>query len=200
MFASAPIPRPVPLSPVPLGPVPLGPVPLSPVPLSPVPLANLSGQIEGMPRITRWGQLQSVRGASLTVSGFGRAAAIGDRVRVDTSNGPVPGEIVAFAGDTVTVMVEGRAEGATPGARVILAESSDLYPCNGWLGRVVNGSGQPLDGRGPLPRGDRPMKLRGTPPEAFQRRLMGERLETGIQSAVASGWACSPPRVWASPR
>jgi flagellum-specific ATP synthase len=149
-------------------------------------LANVTGQISRLPRITRWGQLESVRGASLIVSGFGQAAAIGDRVRVDAANGSVPsgsvpGEIVAFTGNTVNVMVEGRAEGLTPGARVVLTESSDLYPCAAWLGRVVDGSGRPLDSKGPLPQGDQAMKLRGTPPQAFERRLMGERLETGIR-------------------
>src|ERR1700760_3323522 len=91
-----------------------------------VPLANVVGQISRLPRITRWGRLESVRGASLTVTGLGRAAAIGDRVRVDAAHGTVPGEIVAFAGGPVTVMVEGRAEGTAPGARVVLTESSDL--------------------------------------------------------------------------
>jgi flagellum-specific ATP synthase len=147
----------------------------------PVTLANVTGQISRLPRITRWGRLESVRGASLTVTGLGQAAAIGDRVRIEAAQGSVAGEIVAFGGDTVTVMVEGRAEGTAPGARVVLTESSDLYPCNGWLGRVVDGSGRPLDARGPLPQGDQAMKLRGVPPEAFGRRLMGARLETGIR-------------------
>ena len=43
-------------------------------------------------------------------------------VTVDGSSGPVPGEVVAFNGETVTVMVEGRAEGLTSGARVELVE------------------------------------------------------------------------------
>jgi flagellum-specific ATP synthase len=145
------------------------------------PLVDVSAQIARISRITRWGHLESVRGASLIVSGLGRAAAIGDRVRVEATNGSVPGEIVAFTGDTVTVMVEGRAEGLTSGARVVLTESSDLYPCAAWLGRVVDGSGRPLDFKGPLPQGNRAMKLRGIAPEAFGRRLMGPRLETGIR-------------------
>ena len=144
-------------------------------------LRSVTAQISRMPRVTRWGRLESVRGASLIVSGFGRAAAIGDRVRVNATTGPVPGEIVAFAGDLVTVMVEGRAEGLTPGAQVVLVESSDLYPCEDWLGRVVDGSGRPLDFKGPLPQGKQAMKLRGTAPEAFARRLIGPRLETGIR-------------------
>jgi flagellum-specific ATP synthase len=115
------------------------------------------------------------------VNGFGQAAAIGDRVKVEAPNGSVPGEIVAFSGDSVTVMVEGRAEGLTSGARVALTESSDLYPSAGWLGRVVDGSGRPLDFKGPLPQGKRAMKLRGAAPEAFARRLIGDRLETGIR-------------------
>ncbi len=144
-------------------------------------LAGAAAQIARLPRITRWGRLDSVRGASLIVSGFGRSAAIGDRVKVEAFDGSVPGEVVAFAGDTLTVMVEGRAEGLTSGARVVLTESSDLYPSADWLGRVVDGSGRPLDFKGPLPQGKRAMKLRGVAPEAFGRRLIGSRLETGIR-------------------
>jgi len=143
--------------------------------------AGTAAAIARVPRIARWGRLDSVRGASLTARGFAHTAAIGDRVTVDGSSGPVPGEVVAFNGETVTVMVEGRAEGLTSGARVELVESSDLYPCTGWLGRVVDGTGRPLDFKGPLPQGNRAMKLRGVAPEAFARRLMGPRLETGIR-------------------
>ena len=47
---------------------------------------------------------------------------------------------------------------------------------------MIDGLGRPLDGKGPLPHGDQPMPLRRAAPEAFGRRLMGQRLEAGIRA------------------
>jgi len=149
-------------------------------PLQPA-LADIANALARLKRVEQWGQLDAVRGAALTVSGFGRAVAIGDRVTMHGTGAPVPGEIVAFAGDQVTVMAEGSAVGLTPGARVVLAETPELYPCAAWLGRVIDGLGRPLDGAGVLPQGSHPMPLRRPAPPAFQRRLIGKRLETGIR-------------------
>src|SRR5271154_7122345 len=101
-------------------------------PLHPA-LADAATLLARLKRVERWGRLEGGRVASLTVAGFGRRAAVGDRVIVHGAAGPVPGEVVAFAGDHVTVMPEGRAEGLAPGARVVLAQPPALYPCAGWL-------------------------------------------------------------------
>ncbi len=149
-------------------------------PLRPA-LADTAAGLTRLPRVERWGQLEAVRGAALTVSGFGRSVTIGDRVLVHGKGGIVAGEIVAFADAKVTVMPEGSGEGLAPGARVVLGEPAALYPCSAWLGRVIDGLGRPLDDAGPLPQGDQPMPLRRAAPQAFRRRLMGRRLETGIR-------------------
>ncbi|PPQ27771.1 FliI/YscN family ATPase [Rhodopila globiformis] len=144
-------------------------------------LADLPQQFARLRRIRQWGRLDGVRGAALSVSGLGRAVALGDRVVIERHDEDLPGEVVAFAEDNVTVMPEGRSDGLVPGARVTLAESPVLYPCFAWLGRVVDGLGHPVDDRGPLPQGIHPMPLRRAAPAAFRRHLMGQRLETGLR-------------------
>jgi flagellum-specific ATP synthase len=151
-------------------------------PASYVEFRDVPDFLRRLPRTQRWGTLESVRGAALTVTGFGQAIGVGDRVITQSANGDLEGEVIAFTGDRVTVMPEGRADGLTPGARVMLSESPSLYPCNGWLGRVVDGLGNPLDGKGPLQQGATRMPLRRLAPPAFSRRLMGERLETGLRA------------------
>ncbi|HTR16075.1 MAG TPA: FliI/YscN family ATPase [Acetobacteraceae bacterium] len=149
------------------------------------PNASLAGtalHVARQHRVARWGELLAVRGAALSVTGFGHAASVGDRVHIDHDDGAIPGEIVAFAEGRVTVMPEGRSDGLSPGARVWLDDTLALYPCSAWLGRVVDGLGRPLDGKGPLPLGDRAMKLRRTAPDALGRRLVGDRLETGLRA------------------
>jgi flagellum-specific ATP synthase len=113
---------------------------------------------------------------------------VGDRVHIacgDARSGAtaeVAGEVVAFNGAQATVMTEGRADGLRPGARVRLGEPPTLAPSAGWLGRVVDGLGNPLDGRGKLPQGAAALPLRRPAPDAFGRRIMGTRLETGIRA------------------
>ena len=148
-----------------------------------------------LPRMERWGILDSVRGAALTVTGFGQSAGVGDRVMIQSNHGTLGGEVVAFARDRVTVMPEGSADGLAPGARALLAESPCLYPCDAWLGRVVDGLGQPLDGKGVLPQGTTRMPLRRPAPPAFTRRLMGERLETGLRALDSFIPLCRGQRI-----
>jgi flagellum-specific ATP synthase len=145
-------------------------------------LPDTAAHLARLPRAQRWGRLEAVRGAALTVAGFGRAVAVGDRVSIERHDGVLPGEVIAFHGDMVTVMPEGRSDGLAPGAKVHLTESPVLFPCFAWLGRVVDGLGQPMDDKGALPQGNTRMPLRCMAHPAFRRRLMGERLETGLRA------------------
>ena len=149
---------------------------------SPSWLHEAPARLARIPRTQRWGTLEAVRDAALTVTGLGHAPAVGDRVSVACANGEIPGEIVAFAAGSATVMTEGRAEGLRPGARVRLGGPPVLTPSSGWLGRVVDGLGNPLDGGGPLPPGGAALPLRRPAPPAFSRRMMGARLETGVRA------------------
>lgn len=173
--------------------------PRGPDPTYPAPaihrLVDVAGILGRLPRVDRWGRLDAVRGDALCIDGFGRAIAIGDRVIVERPNGDLAGEVVAFAGDRITVMPEGRSDGLAPGARVRLGDEPALYPCAAWLGRVVDGGGRPIDNKGSLPQGMRRMPLRRPAPEAFGRRLMGQRLETGLRALDAFVPVCRGQRL-----
>jgi flagellum-specific ATP synthase len=156
---------------------------------------DLPGFLRQLPRIQRWGTLEAVKGAAMTVSGFGSSVGVGDRVSVRSGDGTLHGEVVAFSQDCVTVMPEGSPTGLVPGTKVVLDPYPALYPCWGWLGRVVDGLGRPLDGKGPLPQGLDRMQLRRPAPPAFTRKLMGERIETGIRAIDAFTPLCRGQRL-----
>ncbi|WP_240046800.1 FliI/YscN family ATPase [Paracraurococcus ruber] len=146
-------------------------------------LADAAAQIGRLPRAERWGTLAGVRGASLTVVGLGRSLSVGDRLQLlRPGAAPIPAELVAFGPGGAVAVPEGRTEGLAPGGRILLGEAPMLFPCDAWLGRVVDGLGQPLDGAGPLPAGRRPAPLRSPPPDSLRRKLLGRRLETGIRA------------------
>ncbi|MFZ6765326.1 FliI/YscN family ATPase [Pseudoroseomonas sp. WGS1072] len=145
-------------------------------------LADLAGPLARLPRRGRYGTLAGVRGAALSVAGLGPGVAIGDRLRIERGGlAPVEGEFVAFTPETALAVPEGGTEGLAPGARVWLDDPLRLRPCDAWMGRVIDSQGRPLDGRGPLPQGGAGVPLRRPAPDALRRRLMGDKLETGLR-------------------
>lgn len=93
----------------------------------------------------------------------------------------IHGEIVSLHGELATAMTYAPAEGVALGDRVWLAGDAGLRPCDGWLGRVIDAFGAPLDGR-PLPVGPDLAPLRRSPPDAIRRRRLGPRLATGVSA------------------
>lgn len=147
------------------------------------PLGDSAAQLTRLPRWQRYGTLAAVRGAALAVTGLGEGVAIGDRMRVQRQGRPaVHGEFVAFSPESAIAVPEGGTEGLNPGARLWLEEPLSLYPADAWLGRVIDSLGQPIDGCGPLPQGQRAVRLRQPPPDALRRRLVGARMETGLRA------------------
>jgi flagellum-specific ATP synthase len=60
-----------------------------------------------------------------------------------------------------------------------------LAVSDGWLGRVVDPLGRPLDGGGPLPPGPLLRPVRGAAPEAGRRGRLGPRLDLGVRALDA---------------
>lgn len=146
-------------------------------------MADAPALLRGLPRRRRWGQLSAVHGAAFSIEGLGSGLSIGDRMVVQRQDRPpLQGEFIAFDGEVAMAVPEGQTEGLAPGARVWLEEPLILWPSDGWLGRVIDGQGQPLDGAGPLRAGRRPVPLRRAAPDALTRRLVGPRLETGLRA------------------
>ncbi|MFQ5469323.1 MAG: flagellar protein export ATPase FliI [Gammaproteobacteria bacterium] len=111
---------------------------------------------EGRNRITRPPPLlvegRLTRMVGLTLEAVGCQAAIGDRCHVSAQNGEiVEAEVVGFAGDKTYLMPIGDIRGLVPDARVV--PTSTVYEApvgRHLLGRVLDGTGKPLDDKGPL--------------------------------------------------
>jgi flagellum-specific ATP synthase len=70
-----------------------------------------------------------------------------------------------------------------------------VRPSFGWLGRVVNALGEPVDGKGPLPVGPSPYPFRETPPPAHARRRVGPPLDLGVRALNAFATCCRGQRM-----
>ena len=102
---------------------------------------------DGKPEVS--GRLTKVSG--LTFEAVGCSAPLGGTCRIQTVNGDIDAEVVGFENDKVFLMPLDQAPGVVPGGRVTVSHSTSKLPLSlNLLGRVVDPSGQPIDGLGSI--------------------------------------------------
>lgn len=92
------------------------------------------------------------RMVGLTLEAMGCSTVVGDRCLIESADGEhVEAEVVGFDGDRTFLMPLMPALGFRPGAKVTPIDSKTDVPVGaGLLGRVLDGRGQVIDGKGPL--------------------------------------------------
>jgi len=105
---------------------------------------------EKKPPLLVEGRLKRMVGLALEAEGC--KAPIGGRCIIRNVDMPdIDTEVVGFAGDKLYLMPLEMVSGLKPGARVIPQQQKVTVPVGQQLlGRVLDGRGQPLDGKGPL--------------------------------------------------
>src|SRR5271163_4488478 len=108
--------------------------------------------------------------------------SVGARVIIETPGKNIPSEVVGFSGPFALLMPFAPLEGVRRGCRALVsAVPGAVRPSVGWLGRVVNALGEPIDGKGALLNGPSPYPFRNTPPLAHKRRRVGSPLDLGVR-------------------
>lgn len=117
----------------------------------------------------------------LTLEAVGVQEAIGGRcLVVSPGSAPVEAEVVGFAEGKTYLMPTGDTFGLVPNARVIPTHRGcEVVVGEHLLGRVLDGAGKPLDGKGPLHATER-RSLTGVPLNPLVRRPIDEPLDVGI--------------------
>lgn len=139
---------------------------------------HLEAELSTTPVRRRAGRVSALTGGRVLASGLSDIASLGDQV-VFPDAGQTGGEIVELDGSQAAILPDTAPEGLALDQQVIHAGPPVLFPDDSWIGRVIDPSGQPLDGR-PLKRGARRQPLLSAAPDAAQRRELGERLDTGL--------------------
>src|ERR1700712_2901346 len=108
-------------------------------------------EIEAIPTLTRYGRVARIEGLAVEVTGAQGAVSLGGQCRITLGNHKkIPGEIVGFRDGRALVMPLGSLDGISLGARADFDDRpAAIYPCKAWLGRVLDGFGAPMDGKGP---------------------------------------------------
>lgn len=145
-------------------------------------LTAAAAAIRSLPRAERYGRVAAVRGALIEVDGL-ETAPVGSRVEISCTETTIAGEIVGVDRHTAFCMPFREPRGvAVRGLVRLVGSNLVIWPCPGWLGRVVDGLGQPIDGKGPLARGATSRPLRASPPNATARARVGSRVVTGVNA------------------
>jgi len=139
---------------------------------------GLLAEISATPVLRRVGRVVETRRGLVDVAGLD-GAALGDRVLISSRDGHAGGEVLRLLPGRASVLPDASGDGMAIGDRVELLGKAEVAPDAGWIGRIVDAMGQPLDGR-PLLRGPKPSALRAPAPPAASRRRLGARLDTGV--------------------
>jgi len=139
---------------------------------------GLLAEIAATPVLRRVGRVVETRRGLVDVTGLD-GAALGDRVQITSRDGRSGGEVLRLAEGRASVLPDASGDGMAIDDRVELLGRAEVAPDAGWIGRIIDPMGQPLDGR-PLLRGPKPAALRAPAPPAASRRRLGARLDTGV--------------------
>lgn len=122
----------------------------------------------------------------LTLEAVGCKSAIGNRCLVEGSDGKrIEAEVVGFASERLYLMPTGDIRGLEQDSRVIpTGKSCSAKVGAALLGRVVDGSGLPLDGKGTI-RTELAQPLNGVPINPLSRHPIREPLDVGIRAINA---------------
>jgi flagellum-specific ATP synthase len=153
--------------------------------------------IEAIPTLTRFGRVARIEGLAVEVTGASGAVSLGGQCCITIGNNrKIPCEVVGFRDGRALVMPLGELDGITLGARADFEDRpAAIYPCTAWLGRVVNGFGEPMDDKGPLPQGPLAYPIKSPPPLAIRRGRVGKKLDLGVRALNAFATCCAGQRM-----
>ncbi len=138
--------------------------------------------IERAETLKTFGRVVQVIG--LVVEGEGPVSGVGDicHLMVRNEKNGIVAEVVGFRENKVLLMPLGELRGVEPGCPIIPRGSpARVRVGRGLLGRVLDGLGHPIDGKGPIAyEGERPLYGRGINPVSKQR--ISEPIDVGIKA------------------
>src|SRR5690554_4026834 len=145
-------------------------------------LEVLLPRIDRTPRFATYGRVTRVIG--LVIEAVGLDPALGELCRISSLNGrhSLLAEVVGFHERGILLMPLGGLDGVHPGSAVEpLGRSLGVDVGPGMLGRVLNGLGQPIDGRGSIGPTQR-IPLVAAPLNPLERSPIDEPFETGVRA------------------
>lgn len=127
------------------------------------------------------GRVSQITG--LVIEATAHEGTVGDtcEIRMDNQK-PVKAEIVGFRDNKVLLMPLGETLGVSPGSKVVLSSQPLRVPVGSQLlGRILDGLGNPIDGKGPI-KSNQFKSIFNKPPNPMRRKRITNYLATGIKA------------------
>lgn len=138
------------------------------------------------PPVSFHGGVDSVTDLAVIVDDRASFLEVGARVEIETTSGDLTAEVVGLRRGQAICLPFGSVGGVKRGARVSFKSGAPtIRPSNAWLGRVIDGFGHPVDGKGPVPPGAVSRNLRASPPPAALRERLGAPVDFGVKALDA---------------
>jgi FliI/YscN family ATPase len=142
----------------------------------------LAERIPGVPRFAYYGRVTRVVGLVIEASGL--EVGLGELCRVTSlvDDRSILAEVVGFHERGVLLMPLGEMDGLHPGSSVQpLGRSFGVDVGPRMLGRILNGLGHPIDGKGKLEVEER-VPLSAEPPNPLEREMIETSFDTGVRA------------------
>ena len=124
-----------------------------------------------------------MRVSGMTIESQGPPVGMGELCDIHHIGGRIiPAEVVGFHDQLRVLMPLENIEGVAPNDPVIARqEPRSISLSSAMLGRILDGLGKPIDGKGALPMGEK-RSLENIPPDPLSRKRITEPLMLGIRS------------------
>jgi flagellum-specific ATP synthase len=138
-------------------------------------------ELGDVPVATPTGRLVGASGLLLEAAGC--PLYTGQRCQVETASGEwLDAQVVGFRDKVSFLMPFKKPMGLSTGARVLpVADKASLSIGPSWLGRMVNGLGEPIDGLGRL-GGEHPLDAHPPRVHPLKKQPVRERLDVGVRA------------------
>jgi flagellum-specific ATP synthase len=147
------------------------------------PLASAIATVKETKTVRRYGRITEIVG--ILAEGRGVSPRIGSICEILSKDGapPLPAEVVGFRENSVLLMPIGEISGIAPGSRIrpLPSSAGNVRVGNALLGRVIDGLGNPLDGKGPILL-DQERPLQAAAPHPLKRARIQEPLDLGVRT------------------
>lgn len=146
-------------------------------------LSHLIGKVDSIETVKNHGRVTKVVG--LMIESLGPAVSVGEICRIyhRGKRKPMEAEVVGFRDDKVLLMPLGEMGAIAPGNEVVASGGPLLIPVDErLLGRILDGLGRPMDGKGPIPDPEALYSTEREPPSPLGRPRISEPLPVGIRA------------------
>ncbi len=127
-----------------------------------------------------------VKAAGIVAEGLGPGLSIGSLCAIKDSEGlNIPAEVIGFKNKRLIIMPLGEVKGIKPGSRIVDSNKKPTVQVgDSYLGRVIDGLGIPIDGKGAVSK-EAEYPLYGAVLNPLNRKRIRESVDVGVRAINA---------------